>query len=52
MRNGIKVYDTDTHVVPSAEALTPYLASTVREWVPNLDDYRVPIRRTSASGPG
>ena len=25
MRNGIKVYDTDTHVGASAEALEPYL---------------------------
>src|SRR5687767_2076674 len=48
MRNGIKVYDTDTHIVASAEALTPYLAATVRQWVPSLDDYWVPIRRSSA----
>lgn len=48
MRNGIKVYDTDTHIVASAEALTPYLAATVRQWIPSLDDYWVPIRRSSA----
>ncbi len=48
MRNGIKVYDTDTHLVPSAEVLTPYLASTIQEWIPNLADYHAPIRRSSA----
>ena len=48
MRNGIKVYDTDTHIVPSAEALTPYLAATIKEWIPNLEDFHTPIRRSSA----
>ena len=48
MRNGIKVYDADTHVGASAEALEPYLASRVRELVPDLDTYRTPIRRSSA----
>jgi len=48
MRNGFKVYDSDTHVAFSAELLEPYLASTVRPLLPNLDDYRTPIRRTSA----
>ena len=48
MRNGFQVYDTDTHVVPSAEALTPYLASTVKQWLPNLADYHTPMRRSSA----
>ncbi|ETX08078.1 MAG: hypothetical protein ETSY2_07485 [Candidatus Entotheonella gemina] len=48
MRNGIKVYDTDTHLVPPAEVLTPYLASTIQEWIPNLSDYQSPIRRSSA----
>ena len=36
MRNDIKVYDTDTHIVATAEALTPYLASAIREWVSSL----------------
>jgi len=47
MRNGMKVYDADTHVTVSAEALEPYLTSTVRELVPNLDRLKVPIRSTS-----
>lgn len=47
MRNGMKVYDTDTHVGASAESLEPYLAAAVRELVPDLDNYRTPIRRSS-----
>jgi predicted TIM-barrel fold metal-dependent hydrolase len=38
MRNGIKVFDADTHMRPSAEAIRPYLASTVIERVPDLED--------------
>ena len=30
MRNGFKVYDSDTHVTASAEELEPYLASSVK----------------------
>jgi predicted TIM-barrel fold metal-dependent hydrolase len=48
MRNGFKVYDSDTHVGFSAEILEPYLASTVKPLLPNLDDYRTPISRSSA----
>ena len=48
MRHGWKVYDADTHVAASAEVLDPYLASTVKRLLPDLDNYRVPLRRTSA----
>jgi predicted TIM-barrel fold metal-dependent hydrolase len=48
VRNDVKVYDADTHIGASAESLEPYLASTIRELLPNLDDYRTPIRRSSA----
>ena len=41
MRNQVKVYDVDTHINPSADALEPYLASVVRELIPNLDEYKV-----------
>jgi uncharacterized protein len=44
MRNGYKIYDADTHFQASAEALEPYLSSRVRELLPNLDDFRVPVR--------
>lgn len=48
MRNGIRVYDSDTHVTASAESLDLYLASSVKELVPDLEKYKSPIRRTSA----
>ena len=48
MRNGFKVYDSDTHVTASAEELEPYLASSVKGLVPELEKYKTPIRRTSA----
>jgi predicted TIM-barrel fold metal-dependent hydrolase len=47
MRHGWKVYDADTHVAASAEVLDPYLAATVKQLVPDLDTYRVPLRRSS-----
>lgn len=50
MRNGIEVYDAYTHVGAGAEVLDPYLASTVREYLPNLDDYRAPRRRSRCYG--
>ena len=48
MRNGFKVYDSDTHVTASAEELEPYLASSIKGLVPELEKYKTPIRRTSA----
>lgn len=44
MRNGMRVYDADTHVQPSAEVLEPYLPALVRERVPDLDKYKSPIK--------
>ena len=38
MRNGIKIYDADTHVRPSAEAIRPHLTAKVRQLVPDLED--------------
>lgn len=40
MRNGMKIYDADTHVRPSAEAIRPYLSKMVLEQIPDLDDHR------------
>lgn len=51
MKNGLKVFDTDTHLAPSAETLRPYLASTVFERIPDLDEHRVPIRTNRAGKP-
>jgi len=44
MRNGMKIYDADTHVRPSAESLRPHLSSKVLEAVPDLEDKREPIK--------
>src|SRR2546422_11634016 len=49
MRNGYKVYDSDTHVGPSADTLEKYLSPRVRELVPDLESRKVPQRRHSAS---
>ena len=48
MRNGLKVYDSDTHVHASAEGLEPYLSASVRKLLPELEKYRQPMRRTTA----
>jgi hypothetical protein len=45
MRNGYRVYDSDTHIGPSADTLERYLASRVRELVPDLESYKVPYKR-------
>jgi predicted TIM-barrel fold metal-dependent hydrolase len=47
MRNGYRVYDTDTHIRPSADTLEKYLAARVRELVPDLEARKVPIIRTT-----
>jgi predicted TIM-barrel fold metal-dependent hydrolase len=44
MRNGLRVYDSDTHVQPSAEILEPYLDPELRVLAPDLDAHKVPIR--------
>jgi predicted TIM-barrel fold metal-dependent hydrolase len=40
MRNGYKVYDADTHVRPSAEAIRPYLTKKVIDAIPDLEESR------------
>lgn len=44
MRNGFKIYDTDTHVGPSAEALRPHLSNKLLQLVPNLDDHLYEVK--------
>src|SRR5262249_519185 len=51
MRNGYKVYDSDTHIGPSADTLEKYLSSRVRELVPDLESRKVLQRRHSAGLP-
>jgi uncharacterized protein len=47
MRNGYKVYDSDTHIRPGADTLEKYLSARVRELVPDLESRKVPHRRHS-----
>ena len=44
MRDGYKVYDADTHVGPSAEALRPHLSARLLELVPDLEDHREEVK--------
>ena len=44
MRNGFRVYDTDTHVSPSDEELRPYLSPRLHELVPDLESHLYPVR--------
>ena len=43
MRNGLRIYDSDTHIQPSAETLAPYLDPGVRKLLPNLDEFLQPV---------
>src|SRR5262245_4606161 len=47
MRNGYKVYDSDTHIQPGADTLEKYLSARVRELVPDLESRKVPVNRVS-----
>jgi predicted TIM-barrel fold metal-dependent hydrolase len=47
MRNDYRVYDSDTHIGPSADTLEKYLSSRVRELVPDLEGRKVPQKRHS-----
>jgi predicted TIM-barrel fold metal-dependent hydrolase len=44
MRNGLRVFDADTHIHPSAETLETYLDPDLRERLPDRERYRVPIK--------
>jgi hypothetical protein len=47
MKNGLKVYDTDTHVMPMAEVLEQYVDPSFRLRLPELAPYRVPAGQTA-----
>ena len=44
MRDGFKIWDADTHIKPSVEAVKPYLSASVLERIPDLDQHLTPIR--------
>jgi predicted TIM-barrel fold metal-dependent hydrolase len=45
MRNGYRVYDSDTHVMPAAEVLERYVDPAFRPRLAELAPYRIPIRQ-------
>ena len=49
MRNGFHVYDTDTHVMPVAEVLEQYVDPDIRQRLPELAPYRIPVDSTDDS---
>ena len=44
MRNGVKIFDADTHIRCAAEAIEPFLDTWVRDELGDLDQYKVPIK--------
>src|SRR5260370_6858013 len=44
MRNGFKVWDTDTHLHPSVETLEQYFDSSMKARLPELERFKVPGR--------
>src|SRR5438105_13189460 len=50
MKDGLRVYDADTHVEPSAEVLEKYVDPGFRARLPELAAYRVPIRPGNPGG--
>jgi hypothetical protein len=44
MRNGFKVWDTDTHLHPSVETLEQYFDASMKARLPELESFKVPGR--------
>jgi hypothetical protein len=44
MRNGQKIYDADTHIAPTAEALRPHLSTKLLGLIPDLEDRREEVK--------
>jgi predicted TIM-barrel fold metal-dependent hydrolase len=52
MKNGFRVYDSDTHVLPAAEVLERYVDPGFRPRLAELAPYRVPIRESAEHSGG
>src|SRR5688572_20567640 len=50
MRDGLKIYDVDTHVDASAETIEKFLSPRVHELIPDLEKYWVPRRTRGYTG--
>src|ERR1051325_2621197 len=44
MRNGYKIFDSDTHTAPMAETLAPYFDPQSRARLPEWEQFKVPFR--------
>ena len=50
MRNGFRVYDSDTHVNPAAEVLERYVDPAFRARLAELAPYRLPVGQGAVGG--
>jgi predicted TIM-barrel fold metal-dependent hydrolase len=50
MRDGLRVFDADTHVEPTAEVIDSYVDPAFRPRLPELAQYRQPVRPGSPGG--
>jgi hypothetical protein len=44
MRNGYRIYDSDTHIAPMAETLARYFDPKTRARLPDWENFKVPFR--------
>ena len=44
MRDGFKIFDSDTHLNPMAETLEPYFDPAMRKRLPEWESCKVPFR--------
>jgi hypothetical protein len=47
MKNGFKVFDTDTHVLPAAEVIERHVDPDFRPRLKELEPYRTPMRQSA-----
>ena len=52
MKNGYRVYDSDTHVLPAAEVIERYVDPDFRPRLAELEQYRVPVRQSAEHSGG
>ena len=43
MKNGYKIWDTDTHIQPTVEVVEPYYDPGFRKRLPELERYKPPV---------
>ena len=50
MKNGFRIYDTDTHIEPGADVLAKYVDPGFRSRLDDLAPYRHAVKSRSADG--